>query len=87
MCKKPLIEWTFETVTKVSENFEEIILSTDDVDIINIAKKYKINVPFIRPSILSQDSTLQIDVIKHALNFAEKKKNMMPLSYSSRPTL
>ena len=71
---------------KVSENFEEIILSTDDVDIINIAK-YKINVPFIRPSILSQDSTLQIDVIKHALNFAEKKKNMMPLSYSSRPTL
>ena len=35
---------------KSSENFEEIILSTDDVDIITIAK-YKINVPFIRPSI------------------------------------
>ena len=71
---KPLISWTFDVVKKMSYRFEETILSTNDLDIIKIAKEYDIKVPFIRPESLSKDSTLQIDVIKHALIYAEKKK-------------
>ncbi len=78
---KPLISWTFDVVKKMSYRFEETILSTNDLDIIKIAKEYDIKVPFIRPESLSKDSTLQIDVIKHALIYAEKKKNLTLLFY------
>lgn len=71
---KPLISWTFEIIKKLENKFEDILLSTDDNDIIKIAKKYNIDSPFVRPKSLAKDKTLQIDVIHHALNYAEKKK-------------
>ena len=44
----PLIEYTIKTAKKISL-FEDILVSTDDNDIIKIAKKNKVLAPWIRP--------------------------------------
>ena len=49
-----------------------MILSSDDAEIIEIAKKAGTNVPFVRPSILATDTTSSIDVVLHALEFMEQ---------------
>ena len=68
---KPLITWTIETLLK-AKNIEEIIISTDDDEIASICKKYDVNIPFMRPSRLSQDTSLAIDVYKYTINRLNK---------------
>ena len=65
---KPLIHYTIEAVQEVTDN-RNICVSTDDEDILNVAKLTGIEIPFIRPSQLATDSASSIDVIIHALNF------------------
>ena len=68
---KHLIEWTFIEAKK-SKLIDKIVLSTDCKNIIDLAKKYKILIPFIRPNYLSKDNTSIIKVVIHALNWVEK---------------
>ena len=46
---KPLIGWVCEAAQS-SKLIDEIILSSDDEQIISAARSYKINAPFKRPS-------------------------------------
>jgi CMP-N,N'-diacetyllegionaminic acid synthase len=68
---KPCIEWTFLEAKK-SKLVDKILLSTDSSKIINIANRYKILAPFIRPNYLAKDNTSVLEVIKHALNWLKK---------------
>ncbi|MEK4248255.1 acylneuraminate cytidylyltransferase family protein [Paenibacillus sp. FSL W7-1287] len=63
---KPLIAWTIEEAQK-SKYITKLILSSEDKDIIDVAKQYGCEVPFIRPLELAQDDTLGIDVVIHAM--------------------
>ena len=47
---KPLIEYSID-LAKKSKIFNEIFISTDSSRVIEIAKKKKIQAPFIRPKI------------------------------------
>ncbi len=69
---KPLMEYTTEIAVK-SNCFTELIVSTDDEKISDIAKKLGVNVPFLRPTELAQDKTPTIDVIVHALQWYESQ--------------
>nr|WP_287938024.1 acylneuraminate cytidylyltransferase family protein [Algoriphagus sp.] len=69
---KPLLEYTFESA-KESLFLSKIVLSSDDQEIIQVASKIGLEVPFVRPSILSTDSTPTLPVILHALDFFEEK--------------
>ena len=70
---KHLIEHTFETVLKL-KNIDNIILSTDDQKIIQLAKRYKkISIPFVRPKELSSDTASMVSVILHLLSNLESK--------------
>ena len=63
--EKPLIAWTIEEALK-SKYIDNIIISTDDENIINLSKQYKgINIPFIRPKELSSDRATSLDVVLH----------------------
>ena len=54
----------------------QICISTDDLDLIGLLKNEGYEVPFIRPEMLSTDSSSTFDVLKHALDFyAEKRQN------------
>jgi CMP-N-acetylneuraminic acid synthetase len=66
LCGKPLIAWTIETALK-STKLSNVIVSTDDEEIADIAKSYGANVPFMRPSHLSEDLTPGIAPALHAL--------------------
>lgn len=71
---KPLIAYTIEAAIK-SEKISEVIVSTDDLSIAEIAIEYGANVPFIRPSDLSSDDASAIDVYLHAIEYLMKEKD------------
>lgn len=73
---KYLIEWTFKIAKNINK-FSNIILSTDSNKIIKIAKKNKIEAPFLRPKYLAMDNSKEINVWKHALKYL-KKINKFP---------
>jgi CMP-N,N'-diacetyllegionaminic acid synthase len=69
---KPLLQYTAEIALQ-SKNLAAVILSSDDDQIISLAKKIGIPVPFVRPAELAQDNTPTIDVVLHALKWYEKQ--------------
>jgi len=64
-CGKPLIAYSIE-VAKKSGLFSEVVVSTDDTEIAEVAKSYGASVPFIRPKKLSDDFTGTGAVVSHA---------------------
>ena len=69
---KPLLAYTSEIALQ-SKYLTEVVVSTEDEQIIEVAKSLGIKVPFIRPVVLSQDNTPTIDVIIHALQWYENQ--------------
>ncbi len=69
--KKPLIYYTIKAA-KDSKIFDKIVISTDSNKIANIAKKYGVEAPFIRPKKLSTKYSSALDAIVHALKFVKK---------------
>lgn len=63
---KPLIAWTIEEAKK-SKYIDRLILSSEDEEIINVAKNWGCDVPFIRPIELAEDNTPGVEVVLHAL--------------------
>lgn len=68
-CGKPMIVWSIEAA-KESGLFDHIVVSTDDIEIAEVAKKYGAEVPFMRPAELSNDFTGTTEVIAHATQWA-----------------
>lgn len=65
LCGKPLIAWSIEAALK-SKYISKVIVSSDDEEILNIAKKYKAD--FIkRPDELASDTATTFDALKHTL--------------------
>ncbi|WP_107840264.1 cytidylyltransferase domain-containing protein [Metasolibacillus meyeri] len=64
---KPLLAWTIEEAKK-SNYIDRLILSSENDEIIKIAKTYGCETPFIRPLELAQDDTPGIAPVLHAIN-------------------
>jgi N-acylneuraminate cytidylyltransferase/CMP-N,N'-diacetyllegionaminic acid synthase len=64
---KPLIAYTIEAALN-SSSIEEVYVSTDDVKIAEIARKYGAKVPFLRPDKLAQDCSKAIDTYLYMLD-------------------
>ena len=69
---KPLLAYTSEIALQ-SKQLAEVIVSTEDAQIIEVAKRLGLQVPFIRSMALAQDDTPTIDVIVHALEWYEEQ--------------
>jgi N-acylneuraminate cytidylyltransferase len=69
---KPIIAYSIETALK-SGLFDKVIVSTDDKSIADIALNSGAEVPFLRPSEISNDYAVIADVIKHALKWYSEK--------------
>lgn len=68
---KPLIAYSIE-VAKNSDIFDHIIVSTDDMAIADIAREYGGEVPFVRPTSLSDDITGTRVVTNHAIEWVQQ---------------
>ncbi|GGW78592.1 acylneuraminate cytidylyltransferase family protein [Salegentibacter mishustinae] len=69
---KPLLQYSLEAARK-AKLLNKVILSSDEEDIIQIAKQLEIEVPFKRPENLAEDSSSSLEVVQHALNFYLKQ--------------
>ena len=72
---------------KNSQFINRVIVSTDSDKYAKIASIYGAEVPFIRPKIISQDDSLDIDTFIHALRYLMQNENYTPdLVVHLRPT-
>lgn len=69
---KPLIQYSVEVARSLAQD-EDICVSTDDQEIINIIEGLGLSVPFRRPAALATDTANSRDVILHALDFYQSK--------------
>lgn len=67
-CGKPMIGWSIEAA-RASGCFDRIIVSTDDHEIAELAKRFGADVPFLRPPELSDDYAGTVPVIRHAVEW------------------
>ena len=66
---KPMIAWSIEAAN-ASGLFDRIIVSTDDIEIAEVAKQWGAEVPFTRPTVLADDFAGTVPVIAHATQWA-----------------
>ena len=71
ICGQPMIYWPLMELSKIF-NSEQILISTDDNEIISKVEKKGINIPFVRPKELADDYTGTMEVVLHALKWFEK---------------
>ena len=69
---KPLLQYTFESAQD-SKLLTHVILSSDNLEIIEAAHKIGLEAPFVRPQELATDTASSIDVVLHAIDFMERK--------------
>jgi CMP-N-acetylneuraminic acid synthetase len=79
---KPLIQHTIEAAI-LSKKIEKIIVSTDDIQILNYCKKFNIPEVSLRPKELSRDDSPMTDVFKHILDLNIKFDNLVLLQPTS----
>ena len=65
---KPLIAWTIEAALQ-SQYVDEVVVSSDDDEIIAIAQRFGASVPFKRPDEFSGDQATTNAVIEHCLDY------------------
>ena len=67
-CGKPMIAWSIEGA-QASGCFDQIIVSTDDAEIADVARQWGAEVPFMRPAELADDFAGTTSVVAHALQW------------------
>ena len=63
-----MISWAINSVKEISE-IVDILVSTDDPEIVKIASQHKVLAPWLRPQYLCSDEVSSIDVTLHALDW------------------
>ncbi|MBW8242639.1 acylneuraminate cytidylyltransferase family protein [Muricauda oceani] len=82
---KPLIEYTICAAREVF-NDEEIVVSTDDLEIKKIVEKTGLKVPFLRPKNLATDVASTQDVLLHIIDFYENQGYSFDVMVLLQPT-
>ncbi len=78
--KKPLLFYTIDQAKK-SKMFSNIVVSSDSIQILKLASKYKVDACFKRPIKLAQDKSPKIPAIRHLFlkseNFFNKQYDII----------
>ena len=81
---KPLLAWTIDAAKK-SKYIDRIILSSEDEEIISVAKNYGCDVPFVRPAELAGDNAPGIAPVLHALHTLNEQYDYLVLLQPTSP--
>ncbi len=82
---KPLISYAIDTARSLATD-ENICVSTDDDEIIQVVEEYGLKVPFKRPDYLATDKAGTYEVLLHALDFYEKQGQHYDVIVLLQPT-
>jgi len=81
---RPLIAWTI-SAARASKHLDRTILSSEDSEIIAVAKDWGCDVPFTRPAELAADKTPGIDPVLHALKALPERYDYIVLLQPTSP--
>ncbi|OJX68275.1 acylneuraminate cytidylyltransferase family protein [Magnetospirillum sp. 64-120] len=81
---KPLIAWTIEAAHQAI-HVDRTILSSDDDEIISVARQWGCEVPFIRPPELSGDTARSEDAVLDALDRLDRPYDVVVLLQPTSP--
>jgi CMP-N,N'-diacetyllegionaminic acid synthase len=87
ICGRPLIAYTIETALAARQFFYRVIVSTDDLEIAEIARRHGAEVHFRRPAELAGDGVPTVPVLQHAVRFVEQQDRVrLDWIYLLQPT-
>ena len=69
---QPLLRYRIESVKKTTSDYS-LWITTDSKKYASLGQQYGAEVPFIRPKELSTDICSSVDVVLHAMNYANKQ--------------
>jgi N-acylneuraminate cytidylyltransferase len=72
-----LIAYSIAAVVQ-AESAIRVIVSTDDQEIAEVARRFGAETPFLRPAELAADSTTDLPVFQHALHWLAEHENYHP---------
>lgn len=67
ICGKPLISYTIEAAN-ASKYLDDVVVTTNDLKIADIARACGASVPFMRPEELARDTSPSIEAVMHAIH-------------------
>ncbi len=70
---KPLLAWPIETALSVA-NIDRVIVTSEDAEILETARAWGAETPFIRPAGLATDKVATLPVLQHALRYLLEKE-------------
>lgn len=82
---KPLIAWNIDAARGIPE-IADILVSTDNEAIAEVARQAGALVPWLRPAVLATDTAKSIDVCLHALDWYEAEKGQVDGLLLLQPT-
>lgn len=85
LASKPLISYVIEAVLK-SDLLNRVIVSTEDEEIAQVAKRFGAEVPFLMPPELARDEVSLIPVAQHAARYFDKEGWKADIIASIQPT-
>ena len=86
-CGKPMIAWSIEAALQ-SGCFDQVVVSTEDAEIAEVARHCGAKVPFVRPDALADDHAGTNPVIAHAINWMNSNVSSVELAcciYATAP--
>jgi CMP-N,N'-diacetyllegionaminic acid synthase len=69
---RPLLEYTAESAL-AAKRLSRVVLSTEDPEVADVGRRCGLEVPFMRPVELAQDTTRSLEVVQHALRYLEQR--------------
>jgi N-acylneuraminate cytidylyltransferase len=82
----PLIAYSIAAGLQ-AQRVSRVVVSTDDEEIAEISRSYGAEVPFLRPTALAQDETVDLPVFKHVLEWLAENESYHPeIVVQLRPT-
>jgi len=82
---KPLIAWSIEQAL-ASDLIDRVIVSTDCEEIAEVARKYGAEVPFLRPTEISNDTATTESAMLHCCEYLKEKEELPELFVLVQPT-
>lgn len=82
---KPLLAYTAESAL-AANRLTRILLSTDDEEIAEVGRSCGLEVPFLRPAELAEDTTPTLPVVQHAVQFLEAQGEQFDAICLLQPT-
>ena len=74
---RPLIVWSILSA-KRAKSLDRVIVSTDDGEIAEVARRHQAEVPFLRPAEIAADDTPDLPVFQHALEVLRDSEGYVP---------